>query len=145
MPKPATKHHNTERRKAFATSLANAMSVRGVVQRQFATDMGVSQGSVSGWVGGEYEPLPDVVFAIESKLDLPPGHLSRHLGYVPLDAAVPSITLEEAVLADPDLDNRFKKALLASLHAYKAPLTGVRRKATPAPAERRARAPRNGN
>jgi transcriptional regulator with XRE-family HTH domain len=114
-------------------------------QRQAAQALGVSQSAISGWTLGDNEPLPATVFAIESKLDLPPGHLSRHLGYVPLDAAVPSITLEEAVLADPDLDNRFKKALLASLHAYKAPLTGVRRKATPAPAERRARAPRNGN
>src|SRR5688500_13111052 len=46
----------------------------------------VSESAVSQWITGTNEPTRRKVFAIEKALGVQPGTLSRHLGYLPVDA-----------------------------------------------------------
>ncbi len=73
-------------RQAFGTAVAGALAVRDLTQRALADALGVKQPTVSAWLSGESEPASAVVFELERVLELPPGHLSRHLGYLPPDA-----------------------------------------------------------
>lgn len=100
-------------RKAFGAALADALAIRGVYQADLADTLGTTQGTISGWVTGKSEPeTPEKAFAVERALDLQPGTLSRHLGYVPpdLDAVM---TVEAAVLHDSLLDDQNKRGILA--------------------------------
>jgi transcriptional regulator with XRE-family HTH domain len=93
-------------------------------QRQAAQALGVSQSAISGWTLGDNEPLPATVFAIESKLDLPPGHLSRHLGYVPLvtaESGQGAVGVEDAINSDPMLPPLMKRALIAAYQEASRP------------------------
>lgn len=105
----------SERRRAFGNALADAMSVRDLTQSGLGKLIGgVSQPSISAWLSGESKPEADVVFEIERVLELPPGHLSRHLGYLPIEAVkAPPATFEAVVMSDPLLDDPAKRGLLA--------------------------------
>lgn len=61
------------------------------------------QSTVGTWMA-RTEPTPELVFDLERALDLPPGHLSRLLGYVPVSVTEVSCTVPEAIEADPMLD-----------------------------------------
>lgn len=63
----------------------------GTSQAQLARRLGVSPQLVSDWKRGRRTPSPDQLFAIERALDVKPGQLSRHLGYVPTDAEAAAI------------------------------------------------------
>lgn len=70
---------------AFAAELEQAMERAGIKQSQLGTKARVSQGMLSAWLLGKVSsPDPHKVFAVEKALDLPPGHLSRHLGFIPV-------------------------------------------------------------
>lgn len=109
--------------KAFGDALARALNVRGMTQRQFgealATAEGratpLSQAAVAGWVSGTQEPDgPRRVFLMEEILELPPGHLAQHLGYLPAAAIDgPTATFAELVGSDPLLDDTQKRMILA--------------------------------
>lgn len=71
------------------------------------------QSTVSAWINAKSEPAPDTVFAIEQALELSAGFLSRHLGYLPATNVPPVSTVEEAVIAARDLEDDFKRMLLA--------------------------------
>ncbi len=73
-----------KRVREFGEALARAMSVRGMTHRRLGEELGVTQSAISAWKSGAAEPSPRTVFAIERALELPPGHLSRTLGYVPI-------------------------------------------------------------
>ncbi len=45
--------------------------------------LGLSQSAVSQWTSGRTLPSPDFIFETEQHLRLPPGTLSRHLGFIP--------------------------------------------------------------
>lgn len=95
-------------------------------QQQFGVEVAkrmggetMSQSSVSNWLAGRQIPGPDVVFAMEKLLAVPPGALSRHLGYLPL-AAVEVRTVAEAIAADPDLTAEGRLVVTAAWQAARA-------------------------
>lgn len=100
-------------RATFGEALAAALRSRNVSQRALADLVGrTAQSSVSAWTRGGAAPAPEVVFEIERLLELPPGHLSQHLGYVPVGATLPT-SVSVAVEADPLLEPVHRQALLA--------------------------------
>lgn len=115
-----------ERRKAFGDALAEALQVRGVTQAQLGQQIGrITQSAISQWRSGEAEPNPETVFKVEKALDLPPGHLSRHLGYLPPSAEnTTSLTTEDMLVNDPLLDDIQKRGMLAMYREF----TGRRRR-----------------
>lgn len=112
-------------RQKFGDALRAAMNARGVTQRDLASDLGVTQAAVSSWVNGDFErvgPVPETVFDLERRLDLPPGHLSKHLGYLPPEAAKSGVTatFESVVMDDPLLDDTQKRGVLALYREFVA-------------------------
>ncbi len=98
---------------AFGDALADALSRLGWTQRTLADALGMSQSAVSHWKAGTSEPLPRTVFAVEETLGLPPGELSRHLGYLPA-GDVPAATVEAAIAGDARLSPQHRRVLLAT-------------------------------
>lgn len=90
---------------------------RGTSQRDLAAQLGRSTHTVFyRWTDLKAEPQPREVFAIERILDVPPGTLSIHLGYLPPEArsAAPfKTTFEEALRSDPDLNDLGRRTLRA--------------------------------
>lgn len=122
-----------EKRKAFAAALVEARTVRGLTQTELGAEVGIGQPGVSAWEAGENQPEPEMVFAVERVLELPPGHLSRHLGYMPPDSdGQVTATFEEVVMGDPLLDEGQKRAALALYREF----TASRK---PSPVRRRSR------
>jgi transcriptional regulator with XRE-family HTH domain len=69
---------------------------------------------VAQWERGEHAPRPPRVRMLEHVLQLPPGSLSRLLGYWPAEAAdAPPVSVIEAVRADPRLGERDRRILTA--------------------------------
>ena len=101
------------RRARFGRLLAQALKARGMKQEHLAGALGTTQSSVSGWINGKYEPAAETVFRIERSLALEPGHLSRPLGYLPVDAVSTPASVEGAILRSPLLEEDEKAALLA--------------------------------
>lgn len=58
-----------------------------------------SQPSVNGWLDTIEDKRPGLIFNIEKALEMKPGHLSRHLGYLPLDSK-PVRTIDELLEAE---------------------------------------------
>lgn len=97
----------------FGGALAAALRCRGITQRNLADLLGrTAQSSVSTWTRGDTAPGPELVFEIERIVEVPPGHLSQHLGYVPA-GAVPHASVAAAIEADPLLEPVHRQALLA--------------------------------
>lgn len=103
-----------ERLKAFGEALQGAMRAAGVNQKELAERIGnTSQGGVSGWVTGKSAPeTPDDVFAIERALEVAPGSLSKHLGFLPPDAVRVASAFEDVIADDPALDDDERAFLL---------------------------------
>lgn len=88
------------RRRSWAIALEGVFRERGWDQYEAAEHTGKSQQTISKWLQGRYPHDPDLVFSLEAKLQLAPGHLSSTLGYIPSggsDAA-------DALLNDPVFD-----------------------------------------
>lgn len=100
-------------RLAFGRMLAEALKSRSMKQEDLARSLGTTQSSVSGWINGKYEPAAATVFTIERSLDLEPGSLSRPLGYLPVEPAAQSVSVEAAVAQSTNLDDDAKAALSA--------------------------------
>lgn len=77
-------------------------------------DRPFSQSVISGWLHGVTSWEPEILFAVERSLGLRPGDLSRHLGYLPLDARSGPTTVEGAINADPRLRPALRRALIAA-------------------------------
>jgi transcriptional regulator with XRE-family HTH domain len=111
-----------ERRQQFGAALAEARKLAGLTQRQLAERVDVVQSVVSSWETGERAPDQfDIVFEVEDALDLSPGRLSAHLGFLPitLDGESAPLTATDGITADPDLDIAAKRSLLESVKAFK--------------------------
>jgi transcriptional regulator with XRE-family HTH domain len=106
-----------DRRHRFGRLLAEALSARDTKQEDLARRLGTTQSSVSAWVTGRYEPSAETVFAIERSLSLGPGHLSRSLGYLPLEAVSASPGVEDAVAQSTLIDDAQKRIVLAVYRA----------------------------
>lgn len=103
------------RKQAFVAALNDAAS--GTPQRVLAHALGISQQTVSNYLGGVFANIePDAVFAIEQTLapDEPGGWLSHHLGYVPVGGS----SVLAAIEADPQLRPKHRRALAMSYRAY---------------------------
>lgn len=96
----------------FGTALAGALRARGRTQHALGRSLGIGQSTISAWVADRAIPSQAVVFKVEAALHLAPGTLSRHLGYLPLDAAVPSTVLG-CLAVDPALTDGQRAALRA--------------------------------
>lgn len=84
-----------------------------MTQEDLARTLGTTQSSVSGWINGRYEPAAATVFTVERSLGLEPGGLSRPLGYLPVEPASRSVSVEGAIAQSPQLDDEEKAALSA--------------------------------
>jgi DNA-binding transcriptional regulator YdaS (Cro superfamily) len=84
-----------------------------------ATGQRVSQSAVSSWITGTHQPSPEQVFALERVLGFRPGQLSRHWGYLPLEARSPGGGVEAAIRDDPELASNAKRALVAAYRELK--------------------------
>jgi len=74
----------------------------------------ITDTQVDRWLRGMSEPQRPMVTALEQLCDLSPGALSRHLGWVPLNAGKAGnvVTVEEAVMADKSLGARERGVIL---------------------------------
>ena len=102
---------DADRRLRFGRLLADAMKVRGMKQEDLAGMLGTTQSSVSGWINGKYEPAAATVFSVERSLGVEPGALSRPLGYLPVEPASRTVSVEGAIAQSPNLDDEEKAAL----------------------------------
>jgi transcriptional regulator with XRE-family HTH domain len=99
----------------FGQALEGALSPRS--QAWLAKAVGRDQGAVSKWINGRNEPDVDTVFAIERVLAVPPGELSRHLGYVPVETSE-IVSVVAAVESDSRLDARMRRALISAYRSF---------------------------
>lgn len=113
-----------EQRIAFGTALKAACEKAGISSQirlaEVLTEAGApfAQTTCGTWFRGEAEPSRSAVLLLEELTGCAPGELSRHLGWVPLEA-VDFPTAEAAILADPDLTPSNARALIAALRAMK--------------------------
>ncbi|CAB5218043.1 hypothetical protein UFOVP209_44 [uncultured Caudovirales phage] len=116
--------HSTDAQKAaFGEALLAALMAAGLrppdlVDVVSASTRDNASNLIKNWVSGKNEPPRPTVTAIEQFLNLEPGDLSRHLGWLPVGAAqVP--TLEAAVLADSNLTGEQRRVLLQLLKSFR--------------------------
>ncbi|MDQ4090669.1 MAG: helix-turn-helix transcriptional regulator [Actinomycetota bacterium] len=91
--------------------LAEALKAREMKQEDLARLLGTTQSSISGWINGKYEPAAATVFTVERSLGMDPGTLSRPLGYLPVEPASRSVSVERAIAQSTLLDGEQKAAL----------------------------------
>lgn len=90
----------------------------GTTQVDTAREAGIAASTISTWLSGG-GANPQQVFAVERALDLPPGHLSRHLGYVPVSDGRPPLDVIEAIEADEALNGSDQGALIFLYRFFK--------------------------
>lgn len=109
-----------EQRRSFAEALAMYlqranMRPADLMRALQADGFPARQSSVSHWTTGQAEPVRHVVYAMERLLNLQPGLLSRHLGYLPTFAvSIAPVDVETALLADDLLSPDQRQLLLAT-------------------------------
>ena len=114
-----------EQKAAFSAAMRAAMATAGITKVSDLARRGRAAGiertgeTFNTWVNGS-EPSRGEVLALEVLLGVEPGHLSRHLGWVPVEAD-PSVTIEQMILAEPDLTAAQKQALLTLLESMRKP------------------------
>lgn len=112
----------------FPTALTDALQRRACSTAQAGRYADVSASMISHWSTGRNTPAPSQVFALEKGMKLKPGELSRHLGYLPLEAAgaVIRCSVSEAVRTDDDLalDPQLADALLEIYRRFVAMARG---------------------
>ncbi len=96
----------------FGSALAGALRARGITQHRLGRALGIGQSTISAWVADRATPSHAVVFRVEEALEVEPGSLSRHLGYLPLDGTQPSTVLD-CIDVDPALSEGQRAALRA--------------------------------
>jgi transcriptional regulator with XRE-family HTH domain len=129
---------DSDARQRFGRLLAEALKGQGLKQDDLAARLGATQPSVSGWINGRYEPAADTVFAVERTLGLEPGHLSRPLGYLPVEAVGRPASVEAAIAQSTLLGDDEKAALIGVYHVL------VTRDSRPAGGERASTTPGSG-
>lgn len=99
------------RREAF--SLAAKQHLPRGRQRVVAERLGVPTTTLSGWVTGTRMPSIEEAIRLEEAMELEPGTLTIHLGFLPPAARdVNIVSVEEAVIADERLDGEQKRIVL---------------------------------
>jgi transcriptional regulator with XRE-family HTH domain len=101
-------------RVAFSRVLQRARRDADLSQGALARALGVSRSAVSQWELSLTTPRPATTTRLEHLLGLEPGTLGRLLGQVPADTTKPaSVSVSEAIEADPRLGRRERELLLA--------------------------------
>lgn len=122
---PKISNATEEQKAAFSAALRAAMVSAGITEVTDLARRGQAVGidrhaqTFNTWVHGS-EPSRGEVLALEVLVGVEPGHLSRHLGWVPVDVD-PSVTIEQMILAEPDLTAAQKQALLTLLESMRKP------------------------
>ena len=99
---------------AFSDALKRAREDSSLSLRSLADAVEASHTVVAQWERGEHAPRPPRVRMLEHVLQLPPGSLSRLLGYWPAESAdAPPVSVIEAARADPRLGERDRRILTA--------------------------------
>lgn len=119
----AVENATPEQKRAFGEALIEALQARSLrppdlVDVISAADRNKASAKVSHWVRGVSEPSRPTVVAIERFLNLEPGTLSRHLGWVPVVAPVMADP-EAAIIADGTLTGEERRILLALLKKFR--------------------------
>lgn len=108
-----------EQQKAFGDHLRRLLASHGDTFKEFGTmiaegtrgvDRPYAPSTVRDWIE-KSAPEPEIVFYMEGYLLQPPGTLSQHLGYLPLDARSVTTT-EQALMNDPQLDTGARDILI---------------------------------
>ena len=113
----------TEQKVAFGEMLLSALTAAGLrppdlVEVIGAADRPAASSVVHKWITGISEPSRPKVLAIEEFLDLEPGTLSRHLGWLPIGA--PAIAdPEAAVIADARFTGEQKRVMLQLMKSFR--------------------------
>jgi hypothetical protein len=121
----AVNNSSSEQKAAFGEALLAALMAKGLRPPDLIDVVGAStrdnaSNLVKNWISGKNEPPRPTVTAIEKFLDLEPGDLSRHLGWLPVGSSeIP--TLEAAVLADSELTGEQRRVLLQLLKSFSHP------------------------
>ncbi len=107
----------------FSTALRAYMARANLSQqdlRQLLADDGhaVGQTTLSAWTRGETIPPNDLVECMEHHLDLEPGVLSRHLGWLPISCVDLGPDTEAAILADALLSPHQREVLLNTYRLF---------------------------
>jgi transcriptional regulator with XRE-family HTH domain len=102
---------------SFSRALAarlGSLSRRALCERvAMHSGESVTPQAVSLWLLAQSEPSRRKVFALEKALDVAPGTLARHLGYLPPEAR-PRRTVLEALESDARLDEKAVRMLAAA-------------------------------
>src|SRR5882724_9688102 len=101
--------------RAFGRALKQAREESGLSLRALAEAVAASHTVVADWERGKHAPRPPRLRMLEHVLQLPPGSLSRLLGYLPADESLEasSVTVLEAAKSDPRLSERDRRILAA--------------------------------
>lgn len=115
---PDEKELSSRQRAAFGVALTEAIDRSGVPQEELGRrlDYPRGQGSISEYKAGRKEPPPHLVFALERALDVPPGYLSIHLGYLPPEAMENSVV--SAILTDTEINPGLREVLLTVVRNF---------------------------
>lgn len=81
---------------SFAGELQRLVS--GTDVGELAEALGVSERTIRSWTRAERLTAPDVVFALEDRLGVRPGSLSRHLGYLPVGRDEAEAMVEDSIV-----------------------------------------------
>ena len=106
-----------QQRKAFSVALKAALAAAGVEsaaqlhRRALVAGVDKTASAVGHWTTGHSEPSRPEVLILEQICEVEPGHLSRHLGWIPVDVDSET-TIEQLILADRDLTDANKATLL---------------------------------
>lgn len=118
----AASNSTPAQKEAFAAALNAAMKARGLRPVDLIPITGsatrqAGQAAAQSWVAGKSEPLRAKVTELEQFLELEPGALSRHLGWLPVGSP-PILDLEAAVLADERLSEDQKVIVLGIITQF---------------------------
>jgi hypothetical protein len=116
------RNSSPEQREAFGAALIEAAAIANVDLDEILaiaskSKIDSAKKVVYHWRTGEREPSRPQVRELERLCKLSPGSLSRHLGWVPLEAAE-SEGIELAVLRNETLSDAQKQALLQILATF---------------------------
>jgi len=114
----------SDQRLAFGHALESAMHAKGMrfvaELHRAGSEAGIAKTAetFATWVRGEFEPARHEVLILEKICGLEPGHLSRHLGWVPVGVDQ-SATIEQLILADDALSDDAKASLVMMLQTLR--------------------------
>lgn len=112
----------TPLREDFVRLFTWSMDNAGITHRELAVRLGWKNHTrIYNWLNLKSEPTPSQVFSIERAIAVPPGTLSRALGYLPPEArtaAGAQVSFEEALDAHPYLPAQAKRIIRTVLAEF---------------------------